>query len=177
MLKNFIGDNLAFKRHEGFTGSLPQKFIDRTLINCPICGGNNPHWSLDMKMTLDLEGNKYLFKCEQCGCILSARVPDVTGFNKTALTTTGLIKKMKGKRNSAIYMIIEDIGTQTNMKDHVGKEMALENLINLRYYGNNQTVQRNITYSSNNQTFKFCTNCGTKLKSTDKFCTKCGNKV
>lgn len=31
---------MAFKRHEGFSGSVPQKFIDRTLINCPICGGS-----------------------------------------------------------------------------------------------------------------------------------------
>lgn len=53
------------------------KFIDRTLINCPICGGSHPHWALDMKMTLDIECNKYLFKCEQCGCILSARVPEL----------------------------------------------------------------------------------------------------
>lgn len=168
---------MAFKRHEGFTGSIPQKFIDRTLINCPICGGNKPHWSLDMKMTLDVEGNKYLFKCEQCGCILSARVPDVTGFNKTPLTTTGLIKKMKGKKNSVIYMIIEDIGTQTNMIKYIGREIPLENLINLRYNINNHPTASNINNFNTNQKFKFCSNCGTKLKNEDKFCTKCGNSV
>lgn len=169
---------MAFKRHEGFSGSIPQKFIDETLINCPICGSNNPHWSLDMKMTLDIEGNKYLFKCEQCGCILSGRVPDVTGFNKTVLTTTGLIKKLKGKENKVMYMIIEDIGTQTNMKNHVGKEMPLKNLIQLRFNENNQITPNNMPTTPNiNLKFKFCSVCGTKLKQEDKFCTKCGNKL
>ena len=176
-MKKLKGGILTFKRHEGFTGSIPQKFIDKTLINCPICGNNNPHWSLDMKMTLDVEGNKYLFKCEQCGCILSGRVPDVTGFNKTPLTTTGLIKKMKGKKNNVIYMTIENIGTQTNMKKYIGQEMPLQNLINLRFNEGNQSVPNNINNSYNNQKFKFCSNCGTKLKYEDKFCTTCGNKV
>ncbi len=162
---------MTFKRYEGFTGSLPQSFIDKTLITCPICGSNNPHWSLEMKMKLDIEGNKYLFKCEQCDCILSARVPDVTGFNKTALTTTGFIKKLKGKNNKITYMIVEDVGTQTNMGKYIGKELPLENLINLRCNENNQTSQ------FNKKEFKFCSQCGTKLDYEDKFCSQCGNKL
>lgn len=130
-----------------------------------------------MKMTLDIEGNKYLFKCEQCGCILSARVPDVTGFNKTALTTTGLIKKIKGKKNNVMYMIIEDIGSQTNMRNYVGKEMPLDDLIGLRFSGNNQTMTKTVNPSQTSSEFKFCSVCGNKLKQKDKFCTKCGNKV
>lgn len=168
---------MAFQRHEGFSGSIPQRFIDTTLITCPICGSNNPHWSLDMKMTLDIEGNKYLFKCEQCGCILSGRVPEVVGINKTAITTTGFIKKMKGKRNDVIYMRIEDIGTQTNMANYIGIDMPLENLIKLRFNENNQVASNNVNNSNNNQKFKFCTNCGTKLKYDDNFCTNCGTKV
>lgn len=164
---------MSFKRCDGFAGSIPQKFIDNKLVNCPICGSIHPHWSLDMKMKLNIEGNKYLFKCEDCGCILSARVPDVTGFDKTPITTMGLIKKFKGKKNSVTYMIIEDVGTQINMKDYIGVEMPLEDLIRLRFNQNNKTALNNDDL--NNQ-IKFCTQCGAKSKIEDKFCTQCGNK-
>ena len=166
---------MTFKRYNGFSGSIPQNFIDKTLINCPVCGGNHPHWSLKMEMTLDIEGNKYLFKCEQCGCILSGRVPDVTGFNKTPLTTTGFIKKLKGKDNNVMYMIIEDAGTQSDMKKYEGKEMPLVNLTGLRFNENNHVNPSNM--NNNQSKFKFCTSCGAKLKHADKFCTNCGNKI
>ena len=169
---------MGFKRHDGFSGSIPQKFIDSNLLNCPICGSTHPHWSLDMKMKLDFEGNKYLFKCEDCGCILSARVPDVVGINKTALTTTGLIKKFKGKKNSVTYMTIEDIGTQTNMMDYIGVEMPLNDIVSLGFNQNQPSACNNVDNAYNNgQKFIFCTNCGAKLKSDNKFCSQCGTKV
>lgn len=101
---------MGFKRMEGFAGSVPQKFIDNNVLICPMCGTKNPHWSIDMKMQIKLEGNLYLFKCEQCNCILSATVPDVTGFGRNALTTLGLIKKMSGKNTRTIYMKIQEVG-------------------------------------------------------------------
>lgn len=168
---------MGFKRHEGFSGKIPQKFIDNNLVNCPICGSTHPHWSLNMEMKLDIEGNKYLFKCEDCGGILSARVPDVVGINKTALTTTGLIKKFKGKKNRVTYMTIEDVGTQTNMGSYIGVEMSLDDIITLGFNQNRPSVQNNIDDTIGNQEFIFCTNCGAKLKPENKFCSKCGNKV
>lgn len=83
---------MAFKRMEGFAGSVPQGFIDRSLKICPLCGTNTPHWRIDQKMQMKLEGNLYLFQCEQCKGVLSSPVPDVTGYNNTILTTTGLLK-------------------------------------------------------------------------------------
>ena len=68
---------------EGFAGSVPQGFIDRSIKICPFCGSSNPHWAIDQKMQMKLEGNLYLFQCEQCKGVLSAPVPDVTGFNNT----------------------------------------------------------------------------------------------
>lgn len=53
---------MGFKRMEGFTGSVPQKFIDNNVLICPMCGTKNPHWGIDMKMQMKLEGNLYLFK-------------------------------------------------------------------------------------------------------------------
>lgn len=34
---------MAFKRMEGFAGSVPQKFADQRIPKCPMCGTNNPH--------------------------------------------------------------------------------------------------------------------------------------
>ena len=84
---------------------------------------------------------------------------------------------MKGKRNDVIYMRIEDIGTQTNMVNYIGIDMPLENLVRLRFNENNQVASNNVNNSNNNQKFKFCSNCGTKLKYEDNFCTNCGTKV
>ena len=59
---------MAFKRMEGFAGSVPQKFADQRIPKCPMCGTNNPHWSIDERMgkmfSFDPEENahKYLFK-------------------------------------------------------------------------------------------------------------------
>lgn len=130
---------MAFKRMDGFVGSVPQGFIDRSIKICPLCGSDNPHWSIDQKMQMKLEGNLYLFKCEQCGCILSSPVPDVTGFNNTVLTTTGLIKKFSGKKNGVIYLKIQDIGN-TDLVECKGKEYTLEEI-------NQMAIGRNIKIS------------------------------
>lgn len=119
---------MAFKRMEGFVGSVPQGFIDRNVKVCPFCGSNNPHWAIDQKMQFKLEGNLYLFQCEQCKGVLSSPVPDVTGYNNTVLTTTGLLKKLSGKKNGVIYIKIHDAGNNFDMTDSVGKEYSLEEL-------------------------------------------------
>lgn len=119
---------MAFKRMEGFVGSVPQRFIDNHVVKCPMCGTTEPHWAIDQKMQMKLEGNLYLFQCEQCGCVLSAPVPDVTGLNNTALTTTGLIKRLGGKKNGVIYMKVQDVGRVQTTKVYEGKEMTLQEL-------------------------------------------------
>ena len=118
---------MAFKRMEGFAGSVPQGFIDRNVKICPLCGTDFPHWSIDQKMQMKLEGNLYLFQREQCGCILSSPVPDVTGFNNTMLTTTGLLKKLSGKKNGVIYMKVQDAG-RSGMEECVGREYTLQEI-------------------------------------------------
>lgn len=118
---------MAFKRMEGFAGSIPQGFIDRSVKTCPLCGTGDPHWNIDQKMQMKLEGNLYLFQCQHCGGILSASVPDVTGFNNTMLTTTGLLKKLSGKKNGVIYMRVQSAGT-SGAEDCVGKEYTLQEI-------------------------------------------------
>lgn len=116
---------MAFKRMDGFVGSIPQKFIDNRVPKCPMCGTTDPHWGIDQKMGWV---NRYLFQCEQCKCILSATVPDVTGFSRTPITTLGLAKMIGGKKASTIYMKIDDVGIMQTTKIHEGKEMGLEEL-------------------------------------------------
>ncbi len=118
---------MAFKRMEGFAGSVPQGFIDRNVPICPLCGSRYPHWALDQKMQMKLEGNLYLFQCEQCKGVLSSPVPDVTGYNNTMITTTGLLKKMSGKENGVIYMRVEDAGT-SGCNEFLGREFKLQEL-------------------------------------------------
>lgn len=120
---------MAFKRMEGFAGSVPQGFIDRSVKICPFCGTDHPHWAIDQKMQMKLEGNLYLFQCEQCKGVLSSPVPDVTGFNKSVLTTTGLLKKMSGKRNDTIYLRVYDAGTNEGLE--IGKEYTLQEINDL----------------------------------------------
>ena len=119
---------MGFKRMEGFSGSVPQKFIDNNVKKCPMCGTDMPHWAIDMKMQMKLEGNLYLFQCEKCHCVISSPVPDVTGFNNSVLTTTGLLKKLSGKKNGVIYLKIQDVGTAQTTKIHAGKEYTLQEI-------------------------------------------------
>lgn len=124
---------MAFKRMEGFAGSVPQKFADQKIPKCPMCGTNNPHWSIDERMgkmfSFDPEENahKYLFKCEQCGCILRVPVTDVVGVGRSALLSwQGVAKKMHGKETGAIYVTIEDVGNAQTTQLYKEKEMTLE---------------------------------------------------
>lgn len=119
---------MAFKRMEGFVGSAPQGFIDRNVPKCPFCGSDYPHWGIDMKMQMKLEGNLYLFQCEQCKGVISSTVSDVTGYNNTVLTTSGLLKKMSGKKNGVIYMRIVDKGNNPDFKVNVGAELTLQDI-------------------------------------------------
>lgn len=135
---------MAFKRMEGFAGSVPQGFIDRNVKLCPFCGSNNPHWAIDQKMQMKMEGNIYLFQCEQCKGVLSSPVPDVTGFNNTILTTTGLIKNLSGKQNGVIYMRVYDAGNNADFVNKVGTEYTLEqvNQIAAAKAGSSQKSER-----------------------------------
>lgn len=119
---------MGFRRFDGFSGSIPQKFIDNRLPVCPMCGTKKPHWTLDMRMGWV---NRYLFKCEDCDCIISATVPDVTGIGRTNLTTLGLVKTLSGKNVKTIYMKIDEVGKMQVTKTYEGQEMDLTELISM----------------------------------------------
>ena len=128
------GKKMAFKRMEGFVGSIPQKFADNRIPKCPMCGTDNPHWSIDERMgkmfTLNPEDNahKYLFKCEQCGCILRVPVTDVMGTGRSVLSWQGLAKKVHGKETKSIYVAIENVGNAQSNQEYKEKEMTLEEI-------------------------------------------------
>ena len=87
-------------------------------------------------MQMKLEGNLYLFQCEKCKGVLSSPVPDVTG-NNTVLTTTGLLKKLGGKKNGVIYLKIYDAGSNKELINMVGKEYTLEEINQMALSKNN----------------------------------------
>ncbi len=126
---------MAFKRMEGFSGSIPQKFADTKIPKCPMCGTTNSHWSIDERMgkmmSFDPEENahKYLFKCEQYGCVLRVPVTDVVGVGRSALLSwQGLAKKVHGKQTSAIYVTVEEVGKMQKTELYKEKEMTLDEL-------------------------------------------------
>lgn len=115
----------VFKRYDGFIGSIPQKFIDRNFPKCPMCGAAEPNWTMKTQMGWV---NRNLFKCDKCGCILSAEVAETAGMNKTVLTTTGLFKALSGKKNRTIYLRVEDVGSAQVTETYKGREMPMEEL-------------------------------------------------
>lgn len=114
-----------FRRYDGFSGSVPQKFIDSKLTRCPMCGTNEPYWTINMKAGWL---NRYLFKCDKCGAIISSTVADVTGVGRSAFNTLGLIKKMSGKNTKTIYMKIDEVGSSQATDIYKDKELSLEEL-------------------------------------------------
>lgn len=118
--------DIDFKRYDGFTGSIPQKFFDSKLPKCPMCGTTEPYWTLKSKM--GMTANRNLAKCDKCGAILSATVSETAGMDKTIITTTGLLKAISGKKNKITYVKVEDVGSAQVTKIHEDKEYPLEEL-------------------------------------------------
>lgn len=116
---------LGFRRYDGFAGSIPQNFIDTNFPKCPMCGTTEPGWTLKDKMGVV---NRVMFKCDKCDCILSATTGDISGADKLAITTGGLLKAIGGKKNSITYLKVEAAGNAQATKQHEGKEMPLEEL-------------------------------------------------
>lgn len=119
---------MAFKRMDGFIGSIPQKFIDRSLRICPMCGSNKPHWNLDQKFGWV---HRYLFKCTDCKCILSASTPDVEGESRMPFSTMGVAKMLSGKNITEVYFKVDEVGMAQTTKQHLNMEYGLEQLVSM----------------------------------------------
>ena len=126
-----------FHRADGFVGSVPQKFVDRTFPKCPICCSKNPMWTIAQHNQMSWKGNLYLFKCSECESIISMSMPDVTTLgngasgvvtNPNVGLTNLLVKKSSGKEAGAVYAVIESVGVSGVSNDCEGKEFKLEDL-------------------------------------------------
>ena len=121
-----------FKRYDGFTGNVPQKFYDASFPVCPLCGSKNPYWTLHQKY--DLTTVRMQAKCKDCGGVISSTLNDYTGRTKSkaarVLLTDGLInaavKKSQGKDVDAIYIRIDDLGTSEASRELLNKELTIE---------------------------------------------------
>ena len=109
---------MAFMRHNGFAGSIPQKFIDNQLSICPMCG-QEPRWELDQ--VIGLWASRYKFKCSTCNAILSCPVNDVVKINMDSL----IIKSLTGKKALTPYLKVEEVGSYQTTEIHKGKEYEL----------------------------------------------------
>lgn len=126
-----------FHRADGFVGSVPQKFVDRTFPRCPICCSNQPHWTIAQHNQMAWKGNLYLFKCSTCDSVISMSMPDVTTLgngaggiasNLNVGLTNLMVKASAGKKVGAVYAVIESVGRSGVSRECEGKEFELEHL-------------------------------------------------
>lgn len=126
-----------FHRADGFVGSVPQKFVDRTFPRCPICCSNEPNWTIAQHNQMSWKGNLYLFKCSHCESIISMSMPDVTTLgngasgiisNPNVGLTNLMVKASSGKEAGAVYAVVESVGTSGVSRACEGKEFKLEHL-------------------------------------------------
>lgn len=126
-----------FHRAEGFVGSVPQTFVNRTFPKCPICCSADPQWTIAQHNQMSWKGNLYLFKCECCGGIISMSMPDVTTLgnggsgivsNPTVGLTNLMVKSSSGKQVGAVYAVIESVGKSGVTAECEGKEFKLEQM-------------------------------------------------
>ncbi len=131
------GKDYKFHRAEGWAGSVPQSFVNRTFPKCPICCSNEPYWTIAQHNQMSWKGNLYLFKCSCCDSIISMSMPDVTtlgnggaGFaaNASVGLTNLLVKSNSGKEVGAVYAVIESTGRSGVDPQCQGKEFKLEHL-------------------------------------------------
>ncbi len=126
-----------FHRADGFVGSVPQTFVNRTFPKCPICCSDKPEWTIAQHNQMSWKGNLYLFKCSHCDAIISMSMPDVTTLgnggagvasNPTVGLTNLMVKASSGKEAGAVYAVIESVGKSGVSPICQGKEFKLEQL-------------------------------------------------
>ncbi|MBR3908562.1 MAG: hypothetical protein IKJ50_02465 [Clostridia bacterium] len=126
-----------FHRADGFVGSVPQTFVNRTFPKCPICCSDKPEWTIAQHNQMSWKGNLYLFKCSHCDGIISMSMPDVTTLgnggagvasNPTVGLTNLMVKASSGKEAGAVYAVIESVGKSGVSPICQGKEFKLEQL-------------------------------------------------
>lgn len=190
----------GFRRCDGFTGSIPQNFINSNMPTCPLCGSPDPYWTLKDKM--EWTNHRILFRCKDCTGVLSATQDDFTGRTKStayaAITTAGLVnaivKKNQGKDVKTVYMKVEDSGMFQPNSPLVGQEMPLEQLQQMAAAHHAPVApppvaptpgltqldpsQVQISYGlGQTATPRFCTKCGKPTTPGAAFCTGCGNRL
>lgn len=131
------GKDYQFHRAEGFVGSVPQTFVNRTFPKCPLCCTSAPYWTIAQHNQMSWKGNLYLFKCSHCEGIISMSMPDVTtlgngkggvAMNPTVGLTNLMVKSSSGKEAGAVYAVIESVGRSGVTPHCAGKEFKLEQL-------------------------------------------------
>ncbi len=124
---------MAFQRYDGYAGSVPQQFVDRSIPICPFCGTSHPHWGVDISIEFKIDGTQYRYMCEQCHGVLETNANDVTGQSSNPFTATGLRKMFAGKKSNTVYIRVVSAGNNGELKECVGKEYTLEDINQMAY--------------------------------------------
>ena len=124
-----------FARAEGFMGSMPQKYIDNHLPKCPLCCGSAPNWSFTQIFQMDWKGNLNVYRCSQCGGVISISMPDVLqgsgSFDPNVTLTNIMVKKKAGKAGKTVYVTFEHPGNSGVMAPVFGKEFTIDEVVHM----------------------------------------------
>lgn len=119
----------GFERNENTMYSVPLRFADLKLKQCPVCGAEKPAWLV--KEEWKVLGKLYHFKCPRCGSILQISQDDVTGLSYTTTTLAGMRKKRRGRELRRIYATVEKVGLSVRTPETAALEGAEETLEDL----------------------------------------------
>lgn len=134
----------TFKNRRGPLGGAAQRFVEKNFPVCPLCGGQDPEWTL--KFSADLSDNRVNFRCGCCGSVLSVTIADLSGLsalskNKNILVkaytwqaeaVNAVNKTLKGKKVSKTYIRVESIGAVKWTDYQIAQEVPLEDICTAR---------------------------------------------
>lgn len=125
-----------FRRADGLMGSMPQAFINKNMPKCPLCCDPVPQWTMHQVNLKTWRGNIILFKCAQCGGVISISIPDImtatnqfAGASSNVTLTNMMAKKKKGKEAKTAYVTFESVGNSGVSPSILGKELRLPDVV------------------------------------------------
>lgn len=125
-----------FRRVDGLMGSMPQAFINKNMPKCPLCCDPVPQWTMHQVNLKTWRGNLILFKCAQCGGVISISIPDImtatnqfAGASANVTLTNMMAKKKKGKEAKTAYVTFESVGNSGVSPSILGKELRLPDVV------------------------------------------------
>lgn len=108
------------------TEILPVKFCEKELTPCPACGRTG---TFSKEARWNFVDTYYFFTCDECGTVYKVGKSDLNGFSYSTDSLAGMIKYVKKRKPTEIYVTVETVGAGADNKDlQAGKVYTAEEL-------------------------------------------------